>query len=271
MLPAVHGAQYCGPMADFRHRDRMPAEPLSVTWNVATGDGESVTAVFDAPIAMPTGTLFVCAHGAGGHLADRGTLAAARELGRRGAAVVRFNFVYRERESRRPDPMPKLQACYTAVVAHVRAAVTDVGGTPVRRLLIGGRSMGGRVASMMAADGFACDGLVLLAFPLHPEGQPEKLRDAHLPRIRVPVLCVNGTRDALCDRALMDRAVGPLAPRWTMHWLDAADHSFHVLKSSGRTDADVLAEAGTAFARWESGLAESGSTPSPPLTPARDA
>jgi hypothetical protein len=111
---------------------------------------------------------------------------------------------------------------------------------------------------MLAADGFDCDGLLLLAYPLHPEGQPDKLRDAHLPRIRVPVLCLNGTRDALCDRALMERVVAPLAPRWTMHWLDAADHSFHVLKASGRSDADVLDEAGAAFSAWESRLARSG-------------
>lgn len=231
----------------------MPAA-TSVTFSIAVGDGESVTAVHDTPSSAPTGTLVVCAHGAGGHLADRSMVAAAQELCRRGAGVVRFNFGYRERQSRRPDPMPKLQACYAAVVAHVRAALRDVGGVPVRRLLIGGRSMGGRVASMMAADGFACDALLLLAYPLHPEGQPQKLRDAHLPRIRVPVLCLNGTRDALCDRALMEQAVGPLAPRWTMHWLEAADHSFHVPKSSGRTDAEVLEEAGTAFARWEAGL-----------------
>jgi hypothetical protein len=154
--------------------------------------------------------------------------------------------------------MPKLQACFRAVVAHARAAVPAIEGVPVRRVLIGGRSMGGRVASMLAADGFDCDGLLLLAYPLHPDGQPDKLRDAHLPRIRVPVLCLNGTRDALCDRALMERVVAPLAPRWTMHWLDAADHSFHVLKASGRTDADVLDEAGAAFSAWEARLARSG-------------
>jgi predicted alpha/beta-hydrolase family hydrolase len=93
--------------------------------------------------------------------------------------------------------------------------------------------------------------LLLFAYPLHPAGKPEKLRDAHLPRIKVPVLCVNGTRDTLCRRDLMERAVGGLRG-WEMHWLDGADHSFHVLKSSGRTDAEVLTEAGDATARWVS-------------------
>jgi hypothetical protein len=110
--------------------------------------------------------------------------------------------------------------------------------------------MGGRAASMLVADGYACDGLLLLAYPLHPAGHPEKLRDAHLPRIVTPVLCFNGTRDPLCERALMDAVVARLASNWTMHWLDGADHSFHVAKSSGRDDAAVLDEIGTATAAW---------------------
>ena len=85
--------------------------------------------------------------------------------------------------------------------------------------------MGGRAASMLAADGFPCDGLLLLAYPLHPAGKPDKLRDAHLAQIRVPVLCFNGTRDTLCTRSLMDKATSPLK-NWQMHWLDGATHTF---------------------------------------------
>jgi len=91
---------------------------------------------------------------------------------------------------------------------------------------------------------------LLLAYPLHPAGQMQKLRDAHLPGIRVPVLCFNGTRDPLCDYDLMQTTVQPLASHWTMHWLEGADHSFHVLKSSGRSDADVLGEMGQATREW---------------------
>jgi predicted alpha/beta-hydrolase family hydrolase len=112
--------------------------------------------------------------------------------------------------------------------------------------------MGGRAASMLAAKGFDCDGLLLLAYPLHPAGRPDQLRDAHLPAIRVPVLCVNGTRDALCTPALMERAIERVTTRWQMHWLETADHSFHVLKRSGRTDADVLAEVAQVSAEWVS-------------------
>ena len=110
--------------------------------------------------------------------------------------------------------------------------------------------MGGRAASMLAAGGFACDGLILLAYPLHPAGQPTKLRDAHLADIEAPVVCFNGTRDTLCHRDLMETVLARLPETWTMHWLEGADHSFHVLKSSGRTEADVLAEIGRRTSAW---------------------
>jgi predicted alpha/beta-hydrolase family hydrolase len=182
----------------------------------------------------------VFAHGAGGHRDDRGMLALSQVLSRLGIEVVRFNFPYREAGAKRPDPMPVLKAS-------MRKAIEGVRGKP---LLIGGRSMGGRVATMLAAEGFACDGLLLFAYPLHPAGQPEKLRDAHLPKIQVPVLCFNGTRDALCTQELMNDVVKRLTAPWTMHWLEGADHSFHVLKSSGRTDRDVLAEVDEAVSKW---------------------
>ena len=90
--------------------------------------------------------------------------------------------------------MARLKECIAAVASHARQEIQP------ETLIIGGRSMGGRAASMLAADGFPCDGVLLLAYPLHPAGKPEQLRDAHLSRIDVPVLCVNGTRDNLCKR-----------------------------------------------------------------------
>src|SRR5256885_11463330 len=110
--------------------------------------------------------------------------------------------------------MPRLKETLAAVIARTRDEAKP------RFLIIGGRSMGGRAASMLAADGFECDGLLLLAYPLHPAGQPEKLRDAHLPKIRVPVLCFNGTRDALCRRDLMELALKKVPAPWQMHWLE---------------------------------------------------
>jgi uncharacterized protein len=152
--------------------------------------------------------IFVCAHGAGGHKDDAAMLGLDRALSGVGLEVVRFNFPYREKGSKRPDPMPVLKASISKI-----ASSADI---------IGGRSMGGRAASMLAADGFPCKGLLLFAYPLHPAGQPEKLRVAHLADIKVPVLCFNGTRDALCRRDLMEQHV-PAA--WNMRWLEGADHS----------------------------------------------
>jgi uncharacterized protein len=208
-------------------------------WLITAG-GERIRALFSGNAQV----VVVCAHGAGGHMEDRGMVAIQEQLNERGAGVVRFNFPYRERGSRAPDPIPRLQQCFQAVVAQAREALAP------RRLIIGGRSMGGRVASMLAAAGLECDGLLLLAYPLHPAGKPDKLRAAHLPKIRRPVLCFNGTRDALCRKDLMEAALKPVTAPWRMHWLEGADHSFHVLKSSGRTDPEILDEIGQTSERW---------------------
>ena len=187
--------------------------------------------------------VFVCAHGAGGHKDDRSMLALAGVLD--SFEVVRFDFPYREKGSSRIDPVSVLKKRIEEVAGEARREGA--------RLFLGGRSMGGRVASMLAAEGFACDGLLLFAYPLHPAGKPDKLRTEHLPRIAAPVLCVSGTRDPLCTRALMEPVVAPL-PRWTMHWLEGADHSFHVLKASGHSDAQVMEEVGAAARRWSGSL-----------------
>jgi predicted alpha/beta-hydrolase family hydrolase len=172
-------------------------------------------------------------------------LKAAQSMQDAGLNVVRFNFLYKERNAARPDPMPKLMDTVAKVVDHARRELGNAGP-----LFLGGRSMGGRACSMLAAEGFECDGLILLAYPLHPPGQQEKLRDAHLPKISAPVLCFNGTRDDFCEPALMKRVVTTVKTRWTMHWIDGADHSFRVLKRSGRTDADVVAEVTAATREW---------------------
>jgi len=218
---------------------------MSRAWKVRVGDGE-VSALHEPSTRGESIATFVCAHGAGGNMQDRGVQTVAKELRGRGLDVVRFNFPYSEKRSGRPDPMPVLRACIEAVMADVEHEGP---------LLIGGRSMGGRAASMMAADHVQADGLLLLAYPLHPAGKPEQLRDAHLPSITMPALCLNGTRDPLCRRDLMEAVLPRLRPTFHMHWLDSADHSFHVLKSSGRTDADVMAEIGTVAASWLAGMA----------------
>lgn len=214
---------------------------MSKSWKVRVeGDGE-VSALHERSTSDDAVATFVCAHGAGGNMNDRAMQAVAKELRSRGLDVVRFNFPYSEKKSGRPDAMPLLRATIEAVMSEVEHQ---------GKLLIGGRSMGGRAASMLAADQIQCDGLLLLAYPLHPVGKPEQLRDAHLPSLTMPTLCFNGTRDTFCRRDLMEAVLPRLHPTFSMHWLDGADHSFHVLKSSGRTDAEVMAEMGSATRRW---------------------
>jgi hypothetical protein len=215
-----------------------------VSWTVDVGS-ETTSAIYEPGQGdVIADTVFVCAHGAGGNMLDGGMQKTASALKANGINLVRFNFLYKEKKSGRPDPMPKLQECFDAVVERARSELNP------GRIIIGGRSMGGRAASMMTAEGYACDGLLLYAYPLHPAGQPAKLRDAHLKDIAVPVLCFNGTRDALCTPALMNKALETVTTDWTMHWVDGADHSFHVLKSSGRTDAEVMSEIASVSRTW---------------------
>ena len=217
-------------------------------WRVPVGDEEIPAALH--PAATEARAVFVCGPSAGGDMGEAGLLRLVEMMQQVGLTVVTFNFLYRESGRRRPDPMPVLQRTFAAVVESVLGRAAD---PPL--LLLGGRSMGGRVASMLAADGFACDGLLLFAYPLHPAGAPNRLRSAHLGRIAVPTLCFNGTRDSLCLRELMEAAVAPLADRWTMHWLVGADHSFHVTRASGRDDDDVRREIGAATKTWLDGRA----------------
>lgn len=216
------------------------------SWTVPVGD--ATTTVFCESAGDASGTVFICAHGAGGNMADRSVLAVTAAIRARGITTVRFNFLYAEQKLRRPDPMPRLLTCFDAVVAHVRAEVAPAS------LILGGRSMGGRAASVLVSTGTRCHGLLLLAYPLHPPGQPSKLRVNHLPAIDVPVLCVSGTRDAFCTPELMTQTLAGLGPSWRMHWLADADHSFHVLKRSGRTNEAVLVDVASEVSRWSDAL-----------------
>ena len=219
----------------------------TTTWPVDVG-GEGTEALWDPPAGGDRSRVFICAHGAGGHANDRLTVAAAAALRERGLGTVRFNFLYRAKRSARPDAMPRLLECFEAVIAKTRRELDP------QVLVIGGRSMGGRAASMLISEKPAADGLLLLAYPLHPPGQPQKMRDAHLPAIKVFVLCINGTRDPFCEPALMKQVLARLGSNWRMLWLEGADHSFHVLKSSGRTDRQVLEEVAAEVQQWVTAL-----------------
>ena len=187
----------------------------------------------------------ILAPGAGSH-AEHKTMEWLASLVREsGARVVRFDFLYRALGKGMPDRMPVLMETYRAVIADVRSRLE------FERLIVGGHSMGGRVASMVEAEGQSVDGLLLFGYPLHPPGQPEKLRDAHLPSIKTPTLQLNGTVDEFCTRSLMEAV--PLDPAiWTLGWIEGADHSYSVKRASGRTRADVVEDIRSALAQWVS-------------------
>lgn len=191
----------------------------------------------------------VLGHGAGSH-AHHNTMERLAGLIRdAGAGVVRFNFPYRAAGRSIPDRMPTLVESFRAVVEDVRKRFGPAS------LVVGGHSMGGRVASMMEAESSQADGLLLFGYPLHPPGQLEKLRDAHLPSIQTRTLQLNGTQDELCNRALMEQVAAKLEPSiYTLHWLEGADHSYQVKRASGRTAVDIDAEILTQLIAWFKGI-----------------
>jgi predicted alpha/beta-hydrolase family hydrolase len=176
-------------------------------------------------------TMVVLAHGAGSHMEHK-TMLWLSEIARSAAAgVVRFNFAYRVLGKSMPDRMTVLMETYRAVIASVRERLSPA------RLFIGGHSMGGRVASMIAAEGDPLDGVLLFGYPLHPPGRFDKLRDAHLPLIKCPVLQFSGTRDEFCRRDLMEAV--PVGKNYKVIWIEGADHSYSISKASGNTKKDA--------------------------------
>jgi len=176
--------------------------------------------------------------------------AAAQELAVLGIATLRYQFPYMERRGRRPDP-PSL--CHQTVRAAVAEAARLAPGLP---LVAGGRSFGGRMTSQAQALAAlpAVRGLAFLGFPLHPAGRPSDERARHLAQVEVPMLFIQGTRDSLAERALMEATVAGLRAPATIHWVEGADHSFHVPARSGRTDAEIRAGLLEVLAAWVDSL-----------------
>ena len=189
-------------------------------------------------------TVVVLGHGAGGNRRNPMLVALADALAASGRAAVLYNFPYAERGQRRPDPPAVLEATTRGV------ASLALESTGAKRIVHGGRSMGGRIASQVVAAGERADGLAFLAYPLHPPGQFGKRRPAHLPRIGAPMLFVQGTRDAFAREDLLLALMKRLGPRAELHRVAEADHSFAVLKRSGRTPEEVLGEVRDALLAW---------------------
>lgn len=184
---------------------------------------------------------FIYAPGAGSNVHDPFGAYVCDALAALGVTAIRFQFPYMEARRRAPDRPPVLLATWRAII--------DAFGGSGARLCAGGRSMGGRIASMAIADGARADALALFAYPLHPPGRSAQRRIEHLPSIRCRTLFVSGTNDAFASPGEITEAA-KLVPRARVHLLDAADHGFAAPKASGRTRDDVYAEATGALIRF---------------------
>jgi predicted alpha/beta-hydrolase family hydrolase len=193
---------------------------------------------------------YVLAHGAGAGMRHRFMEGIARALAERGIATLRYQFPYVEAGTRRPDPPGVLEAMVRAAAVKARESTPDL------PLVAGGKSLGGRMTSNAMArrplEGVL--GLVFLGFPLHPARQPAVTRAEHLDRVESPMLFLQGTRDDLADLGLITSVCARLGPKATLHVVEGADHSFAVLKRSGRTDAEVMAELALGLTEWLSSL-----------------
>jgi predicted alpha/beta-hydrolase family hydrolase len=218
----------------------MPPQP--VTLRIA--EGESVSGLWQSP-PQPKACLAL-AHGAGAGMTHRSMAAIADGLEARGVATLRYQFPYMERGGRRVDPPAVAHAVVRKAVAEARRRA---GSAP---LFAGGRSFGGRMTSQAQAlePLEAVRGLVFFAFPLHTAGKPSDERAAHLAQITVPMLFLQGTKDALAELDLLRRTAAGLGGRATLKLFPDADHSFHVPAKTGRTDAEVLAAILDAAAAW---------------------
>ncbi len=212
------------------------------------GAGGEVSALLERPAGARW--LLVLGHGAGAGMRHRFLEALAGRLADQGIATFRYQFPYMEAGAGRPDRPPVLTAAVRAATAAAAAAAP---GLP---LLAGGKSMGGRMTSTAAAEAPlpGVHGLVFFGFPLHAAGKPGAGRGAHLARVGVPMLFLQGTRDALADLDLLRPVLEPLGEKATLHVVDGADHSFAVLKRSGRTGEEVLDELASTAARWADAL-----------------
>lgn len=195
--------------------------------------------------------LYVFGHGAGAGMRHAFMEAAAAALGERGVATFRYHFPYMEAGRRGPNPAPVL-------VKTVRSAVAEAARlVPELPLLAGGKSMGGRMTSTAASSKAlpGVRGLAFFGFPLHAAGRPSADRGAHLEDVGLPMLFLQGTRDKLADLTLLEPLLAEVRPRPLLHVVEGADHGFHVLKRSGRTDAEVIEEIADRFETWAGELA----------------
>jgi uncharacterized protein len=232
---------------DMSHVDA--AKPEQIRFDVSPSEHVTALAYRAAPRGR-AGPILILAHGAGANQTSSFMVRCATSLAARGIDIVTFNFVYMEQRRRLPDRNDKLEHCYHTVIEAVRGGKfhDHAGG---RKLVIGGKSMGGRIASQVAAAGQeGIAGLVFLGYPLHPPGRPDKLRSKHLPDIRAPMLFVQGSRDAFGMPEELRAILGGLRVAADICVVEDGDHSFKVPKRSAVPQDQVYEFVLDEIVRW---------------------
>ena len=197
----------------------------------------------------PADRAVLLAHGAGADRNAPALVATAQALAGAGIPSLRFDFPYRTAGRRAPDRPPVL----LAAVREAAAELSQRTGLPPERLVLGGRSMGGRYCSMAVGDPvdpLTALGLLLLGYPLHPAGKPDQLRVEHFPRLNLPVFFISGDRDALAEKTALEQWAGTIPGQVLFHWIAGGDHSFRVPKSLGGGAALVMTEVAAAALGW---------------------
>jgi|SRR6516165_13559 len=209
---------------------------------------ESITTIaYPATTQDRAGVTLILGHGAGAGQTSDFIVRFAHGLAARGIDVITFNFLYREQGRRIPDPNDRLEACWRAVIDAVRERMKS----GAHELAIGGKSMGGRIASQVAASGVGdLAGLVFLGYPLHPPGRPDRLRAKHLPDIKAPMLFVQGSRDTFGTPDELRPIIAPLEPPADLYVVEDGDHSFKVRKSAGVGQQDIYRAIQDHIAAW---------------------
>src|SRR5476651_927016 len=232
----------CGTRMNSPSERRIPLEAGAVT-----------TALVYPAAGTPAGAALILGHGAGAGQRSTFMIEFARALSALGIDLVTFNFLYTEQQRRIPDRAPVLEACYRAVIDAVRSELESAR----HALFIGGKSMGGRIATQVAAADPALPlaGLVLLGYPLHPPGRPADRRDKHLPAIKRQMLFVQGSRDTFGTPAELTPILSHLDPEPTLRVVAQGDHSFKLTRKDPAAQAAVHAEVQQAIADWISATA----------------
>ena len=219
-------------------------------FRVEVASAQSITAIeYPAAASNRAAVSLILGHGAGAGQTSGFIVEFAAALAARGIDIVTFNFLYAEHGRRVPDPNARLEACFRAVIEAVRQRKSTT-------LAIGGKSMGGRIASQVAAGGAGeLAGLVFLGYPLHPPGKPERLRTAHLHDVRAPMLFVQGSRDAFGTPSELQPIITRIEPPADLYVVEGGDHSFRIPKHAGVGQQEVYDRVQDRIATWLRGLA----------------